>query len=59
MTRQHLPPQIRKIEVLNRATGKKVTRYEVRVEASTRDVVVENDDGTVSVRKSRVQTKRR
>jgi integrase len=45
--------------VLDRKTGKKVTRYEVRVDATTRDVVVENDDGTVSVRRSRVQTKRR
>jgi hypothetical protein len=59
MTRQQLPPEIRKIEVLDRTTGKKVTRYEVRVEGSTCDVVVENDHGTVSVRKRRVQTKRR
>lgn len=59
MSRQQLPPQIRKITVTDRATGKKVTRYEVRVDAPTRDVVVQNDDGTVSVRRSRVQTKRR
>ena len=59
MSRQQLPPQIRKLVVTEQATGKKVTRYEVRVDASTRDVLVENDDGTVSVRRSRVQTKRR
>jgi len=59
MSRQQLPPQIRKLVVTERATGKKVTRYEVRVDGSTRDVVVENDDGTVTVRRSRAQTKRR
>ena len=59
MSRQQLPHQIRKLVVTERATGKKVTRYEVRVDGSTRDVVVEKDDGTVSVRRSRAQTKRR
>ena len=31
--RQQLPPQIKKIEVLDRATGKKVTRYQLVVDA--------------------------
>ncbi|GAF79149.1 unnamed protein product, partial [marine sediment metagenome] len=33
MSRRQLPSEIRKIEVLNRKTGKKVTRYELRMDA--------------------------
>lgn len=33
MTRQQLPPQIRKVEVLDRKTGKTVTKYQVTVDA--------------------------
>ncbi|MCB0931254.1 MAG: site-specific integrase [Mycobacterium sp.] len=33
MGRQQLPPQIRRVEVLDRASGKKVTRYQVTVDA--------------------------
>jgi integrase len=32
-TRQQLPPQIKKVEVLDRSTGKKVVRYQVTVDA--------------------------
>ena len=32
MTRQQLPPQIRKVEVLDRKTGKTVVRYQLRVD---------------------------
>jgi integrase len=32
MTRQQLPPQIKKIEVVDRATGKPVVRYRVKVD---------------------------
>lgn len=32
MTRQQLPPQIRKVEVLERTSGKTVVRYELRVD---------------------------
>lgn len=32
MTRQQLPPQIRKVDVLDRKSGKTVVRYEVRVD---------------------------
>lgn len=32
MTRQQLPPQIKKVEVLDRATGKTVVRYRVKVD---------------------------
>lgn len=59
MTRRQLPPSIRKLSVTDRTTGKQVTKYEVRVDAGTRDVIVENEDGLVAVTKSRVQTKRR
>ena len=31
--RQQLPPQIKKIEVVDRSTGKKVVRYQVTVDA--------------------------
>ncbi|CAM5741968.1 site-specific integrase [Mycolicibacterium aubagnense] len=33
MARQQLPPQIRKVEIKNRTTGKTETRYELRVDA--------------------------
>ena len=33
MTRQQLPPQIRKIEVLDRKAGKTVVRYQLTVDA--------------------------
>ena len=33
MTRQQLPPQIKKISVTDRATGKPVVRYKVVVDA--------------------------
>lgn len=33
MSRQQLPPQIRKVEVTDRATGKSVVRYQVTVDA--------------------------
>jgi hypothetical protein len=33
MTRQQLPPQIRKIEVLDRKAGKRVVRYQLTVDA--------------------------
>lgn len=33
MSRHQLPPQIRKVEVLDRRTGKTVTRYELRADA--------------------------
>src|SRR5271167_3932146 len=33
MSRQQLPPQVRKLEVLDRKTGKTVTRYQVTVDA--------------------------
>ena len=33
MTRQQLPPQIRKVEVTDRKTGKTVVRYELKVDA--------------------------
>jgi integrase len=33
MPRQQIPPQIKKIEVLDRKTGKTVTRYELRADA--------------------------
>ena len=33
MTRQQLPPQIKKIEVLDRKTGKTVVRYQLTVDA--------------------------
>ena len=32
MTRQQLPPQIRKVEVFDRKTGKTVVRYQLRVD---------------------------
>lgn len=31
MTRQQLPPQIRKVEVIDRKTGKTVVRHQLRV----------------------------
>jgi hypothetical protein len=33
MVRQQLPPQIRKVEVLDRKTGKTVVRYQLTVDA--------------------------
>jgi len=33
MSRQQLPPQIRKLEVIDRKTGKAVVRYQVTVDA--------------------------
>src|SRR5215208_2484268 len=33
MTRQQLPPQIKKVEVLDRKSGKTVVRYQVTVDA--------------------------
>jgi RecB family exonuclease len=33
MPRQQLPPQIRKVEVLDRKTGKTVVRYQLTVDA--------------------------
>jgi Arm DNA-binding domain len=33
MTRQQLPPQIKKIEVLDRRVGKRVVRYQLTVDA--------------------------
>lgn len=48
MTRQQLPPQIRKVTVTNRATGKPVIKYEVRVDAGKR-VVIDNGDGAATV----------
>jgi integrase len=35
MSRQQLPPQIKKIEVVDRKAGKKVVRYELTVDAGT------------------------
>ena len=35
MTRQQLPPQIKKIPVVDRRTGKSVVRYQVTVDAGT------------------------
>lgn len=32
MTRQQLPPQIKKVEVIDRSTGKRVVRYRVKVD---------------------------
>jgi len=58
MSRQQLPPQIRKITITDRATGKQITKYEVRVDAGKR-VVVDNGDGAATVETRRVQTKRR
>lgn len=58
MGRHQLPPAIRKISVTDRATGKEVVRYEVRVDAGKR-VVVDSGDGAATVETRRVQTKRR
>lgn len=33
MSRRQLPPQIKKVEVLNRKTGKAVVRYQLTVDA--------------------------
>lgn len=35
MTRQQLPPQIKKVEVADRKTGKRVVRYQLTVDAGT------------------------
>ncbi len=35
MSRQQLPPQIKRLEVLDRKTGKPVVRYQVTVDAGT------------------------
>lgn len=35
MSRQQLPPQIKKVDVLDRATGKTVVRYRVKVDVGT------------------------
>jgi integrase len=48
MGRQQLPPQIRKVEILDRKTGKTVVRYQVRV-----------DGGVDAVTGQRQQVKRR
>jgi integrase len=48
MSRQQLPPQIRKVQVADRRTGKSVVRYEVRVNTG-----VDNETG------ARQQVKRR
>jgi Arm DNA-binding domain len=48
MSRQQLPPQIRKVDVLDHKSGKTVVRYELRV-----------DGGVNPVSGQRQQTKRR
>jgi hypothetical protein len=48
MSRQQLPPQIRKVEVADRKTGKTIVRYELRV-----------DGGVNPVTSQRQQVKRR
>jgi integrase len=48
MTRQQLPPQIRKVDVLDRKTSKTVVRYELRV-----------DGGVNTATRQRQQVKRR
>jgi integrase len=58
MTRQQLPPAIRKITITDRATRKQVTKYEVGVDAGKR-VIADNGDGAATVETRRVQTKRR
>lgn len=59
MTRQQLPPQIKKITVTDRVTGKPVIRYQVTVDAGTRDVATEDDDGNPVTTTKRVQTRKR
>ncbi|MFI8661857.1 tyrosine-type recombinase/integrase [Rhodococcus qingshengii] len=59
MTRQQLPPQIKKITVTDRVTKKPVIRYQVTVDAGTRDVVTEDDDGSLITTTKRVQTRKR
>ncbi|MFC9761381.1 tyrosine-type recombinase/integrase [Rhodococcus jostii] len=58
-SRQQLPPQIKKISVTDRVSGKPVVRYQVTVDAGTRDVVTEDDDGNLVTTTKRVQTRKR
>ncbi|OZD85601.1 site-specific integrase [Rhodococcus sp. 05-339-2] len=59
MARQQLPPQITKYMVTDRTTRKKVARYQVTVDAGTREIPVQNEDGTHSIKVKRVQTRKR
>ncbi len=59
MSRQQLPPQIKKITVTDRATGKPAIRYQVTVDAGTREVVTEDDEGNLVTTAKRVQTRKR
>jgi len=43
MARRQLPPQIRKVEVLDRKTGKPVVRYQLTVDAGTDPSLVSVD----------------
>lgn len=59
MPRAQLPPQIRKITIRDRKTGKSLTRYQVTVDTGTRTVVKKNADGTTGTVTRRTQTRRR
>ncbi|MBS3693072.1 tyrosine-type recombinase/integrase [Rhodococcus qingshengii] len=50
---------LQKITVTDRATGKPVIRYQVTVDAGSRDVVTEDDDGNLVTTTKRVQTRKR
>ncbi|KQU28395.1 recombinase XerD [Rhodococcus sp. Leaf225] len=59
MARNQLPPQIRKISVTDRRTAKEVVRYQVTVDAGTREVPRLRPDGSTYLHTTRSQSRRR
>jgi hypothetical protein len=59
MARTQLPPQIRKLTITDRKTGRAIVRYEVRVDTGSRTTTRKNPDGTTTQIVNRTQSKRR
>ncbi|MBY6438244.1 site-specific integrase [Rhodococcus kroppenstedtii] len=59
MPRNQLPPQIKKLTGVDRRTGSKITRYQVTIDAGTRNVVRTRSDGSTYVDTRRSQSRRR
>ncbi|MBY4108179.1 site-specific integrase [Rhodococcus fascians] len=59
MARQQLPPQIRKISVRDRKSGRQLTRYEVTVDTGTKTTVKVDAAGVPQTVTRRTQSRRR
>ncbi|OZE30229.1 hypothetical protein CH256_15045 [Rhodococcus sp. 05-2254-6] len=59
MARQQLPPQIRKISVRDRKSGRQLTRYEVTVDTGSKTTVKVNAAGVPQTVTRRTQSRRR